>query len=207
MIFKRQMISTSSLYSQKRLVIIYRFSDNLRYGIKFAKKFIDAPDKRLLKKTGEIRNLMNLHNNEAGRRVGDNYFDKVCLTQIFTQAIARLMLMKCRCHGVSGSCEFKTCWKSLPQFAEIGKYLKSKYDKSAVKVRVVYLMHNACSFLYPETELYSILLLSLNIYKNSDIWKRKYTRVFKYGGGRHPCPPPPMETCPPLLQKISPPPS
>ena len=44
-------------------------SDNLRYGIKFAKKFIDAPDKRLLKKTGEIRNLMNLHNNEAGRRV------------------------------------------------------------------------------------------------------------------------------------------
>ena len=51
------------------------------------------------------------------------------------QAIARLMLMKCRCHGVSGSCEFKTCWKSLPQFAEIGKYLKSKYDKSAVKVR------------------------------------------------------------------------
>ena len=163
------MIFTSSFYSQKRLVIIYRFSDNLRYGIKFAKKFIDAPDKRLLKKTGEIRNLMNLHNNEAGRRVGDNYFDKVCLTQIFTQAIARLMLMKCRCHGVSGSCEFKTCWKSLPQFAEIGKYLKSKYDKSAVKVRVVYLMHNACSFLYPEKELYSILLLSLNIYKNSDI--------------------------------------
>jgi len=92
-------------------------SDNLRYGINFAKKFIDAPDKRLLKKTGDIRNLMNLHNNEAGRR-----------------AIARLMLMKCRCHGVSGSCEFKTCWKSLPQFEEIGKYLKSKYDKSAVKV-------------------------------------------------------------------------
>jgi len=92
-------------------------SDNLRYGIKFAKKFLDVPDKQLLKKTGEIRNLMNLHNNEAGRR-----------------AIARLMLMKCRCHGVSGSCEFKTCWKSLPQFAEIGKYLKYKYDKSAVKV-------------------------------------------------------------------------
>ena len=60
------------------------FSDNLRYGIKFAKKFIDAPDKRLLKKTGEIRNLMNLHNNEAGRRVGFTYFNYVYLKQIFT---------------------------------------------------------------------------------------------------------------------------
>ena len=30
-------------------------SDNLRYGIKFAKRFIDAPDKKLLKKTGEMR--------------------------------------------------------------------------------------------------------------------------------------------------------
>ena len=113
---------------------IYSFSDNLRYGIKFAKKFIDAPDKRLLKKTGEIRNLMNLHNNEAGRRVSLHGLIMFTLTNIH-QAIARLMLMKCRCHGVSGSCEFKTCWKSLPQFAEIGKYLKYKYDKSAVKVR------------------------------------------------------------------------
>ena len=42
--------------------------------------------------------------------------------------------MKCRCHGVSGSCEFKTCWRSLPRFADIGDYLKEKYDKSAVKV-------------------------------------------------------------------------
>jgi len=92
-------------------------SDNLRYGVRFARKFIDGPDKDQLRKTGEIRNLMNLHNNEAGRR-----------------AIAKLMMMKCRCHGVSGSCEFKTCWRSLPKFAEIGQYLKSKYDKSAIKV-------------------------------------------------------------------------
>ena len=38
------------------------FSDNLRYGVSFAKKFIDGPDKKELKKTGELRNLMNLHN-------------------------------------------------------------------------------------------------------------------------------------------------
>ena len=47
-------------------------SDNLRYGIKFAKRFIDAPDKKQMRKTGEIRNMMNLHNNEAGRRVSED---------------------------------------------------------------------------------------------------------------------------------------
>ena len=53
---------------------------------------------------------------------------------LMLQAIGKLMLLKCRCHGVSGSCEFKTCWRSMPKFAEIGNYLKEKYDKSAVKV-------------------------------------------------------------------------
>lgn len=92
-------------------------SDNLKYGLRFSRNFLDAGDKGLLKKNGDIRNLMNLHNNEAGRR-----------------AIAKLMLLKCRCHGVSGSCEFKTCWRSLPPFSQIGEFLKEKYDKSAVKV-------------------------------------------------------------------------
>merc|ERR1712079_114439 len=87
-------------------------SDILRYGVNFARKFIDGPDKRQLKKTGELRNLMNLHNNKAGR-----------------MALSRLMLMKCRCHGVSGSCNLKTCWRSLPRFADVGDYLKEKYDK------------------------------------------------------------------------------
>ena len=45
------------------------YSDNLKYGLWFARKFLDAPDKKLLRKKGDIRNLMNLHNNEAGRRV------------------------------------------------------------------------------------------------------------------------------------------
>lgn len=37
------------------------------------------------------------------------------------------MSLKCRCHGISGSCELKTCWRSLPTFDTIGNYLKSKY--------------------------------------------------------------------------------
>nr|CAD7604714.1 unnamed protein product [Timema genevievae] len=41
--------------------------------------------------------------------------------------------MQCRCHGISGSCELKTCWRTMPSFSEIGDMLKRKY-KHAVQV-------------------------------------------------------------------------
>lgn len=40
-------------------------SDNIRYGIRFAKAFVDAKEKRLK----DARALMNLHNNRCGRTV------------------------------------------------------------------------------------------------------------------------------------------
>lgn len=40
------------------------------------------------------------------------------------------MRIQCRCHGVSGSCAVKTCWKKMPSFHDIGKLLKEKYDSS-----------------------------------------------------------------------------
>jgi len=45
------------------------------------------------------------------------------------------MHLSCRCHGVSGSCTTKTCWRELPTYYQIGDAVKEKYD-SAVKVRV-----------------------------------------------------------------------
>ena len=65
----------------------------------------------------KARRLMNLHNNEAGRR-----------------AVYRLVKIECKCHGVSGSCSMKTCWLKLPSFREVGDYLKEKYD-AAIEVR------------------------------------------------------------------------
>ncbi|OXA45577.1 Protein Wnt-16 [Folsomia candida] len=89
-------------------------SDNMKFGIQFSRKFVDAPDKTKLEYAPKnVQNLMNLHNNEAGR-----------------QAVAHLMRMQCRCHGVSGSCELKTCWKNIPSFTQVGDYLKKKYQKS-----------------------------------------------------------------------------
>jgi wingless-type MMTV integration site family protein 16 len=40
------------------------------------------------------------------------------------------MKMRCRCHGVSGSCGVKTCWRSVPPFREVGDQLKKKYENS-----------------------------------------------------------------------------
>lgn len=42
--------------------------------------------------------------------------------------------LKCKCHGLSGSCEVKTCWWSQPDFRMIGDYLKDKYDSASEMV-------------------------------------------------------------------------
>ncbi|XP_071440273.1 protein Wnt-16-like [Hetaerina americana] len=91
-------------------------SDNLQYGVQFARKFVDAPEREKSKKAWSTRMKMNLHNNEAGRQV-----------------VSSLMRMQCRCHGVSGSCELKTCWQTMPSFNEVGDTLKRKY-RLAVQV-------------------------------------------------------------------------
>lgn len=37
------------------------------------------------------------------------------------------MLLDCKCHGVSGSCSVRTCWKTLPPFRIVGEHLRHKY--------------------------------------------------------------------------------
>ena len=37
----------------------------------------------------------------------------------------------CKCHGISGSCEYQTCYKSLASFSKVGSYLLQKYHKVA----------------------------------------------------------------------------
>lgn len=43
-------------------------SDNVAYGVQFSKMFVDARETK--SRVSIERRLMNLHNNEAGRRVG-----------------------------------------------------------------------------------------------------------------------------------------
>ncbi|XP_061862607.1 protein Wnt-11b-like isoform X2 [Colius striatus] len=89
--------------------------DNLRYGLQLGAAFADSALKSSKAGTQALQ-AMNLHNNAAGR-------------QVLSDSLAT----KCKCHGVSGSCSVKTCWKGLPGLEEIASDLKSKY-LAAVKV-------------------------------------------------------------------------
>ncbi|CAF0713509.1 unnamed protein product [Brachionus calyciflorus] len=102
-------------------------SDNVLYGHRLSKHFVDA--KELSGSSRPIRvsddqsenvyankeyKLMNLHNNEVGRRI-----------------ILKNMKQICKCHGVSGSCSVKVCWKVMPEFRVIGNELIKRYNLAA----------------------------------------------------------------------------
>lgn len=50
-----------------------------------------------------------------------------------TKALRDSLVMKCKCHGVSGSCSIRTCWRGLQDLKDIAMDLKTKY-LSATKV-------------------------------------------------------------------------
>ena len=53
------------------------------------------------------------------------------------QAVRRAVHKQCRCHGLSGTCQFQTCWDRLSGFDSISGHLKYAYVNSATKVRVI----------------------------------------------------------------------
>uniref|UniRef100_T1D117 Protein Wnt n=1 Tax=Dendrocoelum lacteum TaxID=27895 RepID=T1D117_9PLAT len=88
--------------------------DNLKYAYWFAKNFIDMREKEssFPRASKELANiLVNLHNNKAGR-----------------MAVFKMSSVACKCHGVSGSCSLRSCWKQLPPFIQIGHHITQKYD-------------------------------------------------------------------------------
>uniref|UniRef100_A0A914XGT7 Protein Wnt n=1 Tax=Plectus sambesii TaxID=2011161 RepID=A0A914XGT7_9BILA len=90
-------------------------SEDLAYGERLSKDFVDSNEHA---HDGEpARKLMNMHNNEAGRR-----------------AIRRNMQLTCKCHGVSGSCTTKICWRKMNDFHAIGETLYKKFD-AALRVK------------------------------------------------------------------------
>nr|AAO17782.1 wnt5-like protein [Girardia tigrina] len=115
---KEAKLSTCGCSTEERPKDLHRdwggCGDNLRYAYWFAKNFIDSREKetsypRHSKDLAII--LVNLHNNRAGR-----------------MAVYQMSSVACKCHGVSGSCSLRSCWKQLPPFIQIGHHVTQKYD-------------------------------------------------------------------------------
>ncbi|XP_031847560.1 wnt oncogene analog 10 [Nomia melanderi] len=85
-------------------------SHNLDYGMEFSRQFLDTRER-----AEDIQSTVNLHNNQAGRL-----------------AVASNMRPHCKCHGMSGSCELKTCWKVVPDFRVVGKTLKDRFRNAVL---------------------------------------------------------------------------
>ncbi|XP_078369906.1 protein Wnt-5a-like isoform X2 [Oculina patagonica] len=95
--------------------------DNIEAGAKYAKEFLNAGEESVSKEkdTSKLeRTLMNLHNNEVG-------------IQVVTEE-AKIL---CKCHGLSGSCNIKTCSRHIAEFRVIGEVLHQKYD-NALRVKM-----------------------------------------------------------------------
>ncbi|XP_046404179.1 protein Wnt-1-like [Ischnura elegans] len=89
-------------------------SEDIHFGERFSKDFVDSRENP---ETAE--GLMNLHNNEAGRR-----------------SIRSQMQRVCKCHGMSGSCTVRVCWRRLPLFRHVGDVLAARFE-GASHVRMV----------------------------------------------------------------------
>ncbi|XP_059617197.1 protein Wnt-10a [Phlebotomus argentipes] len=85
-------------------------SHNMDFGEEFAELFLDVRERG-----GDIQSQINLHNNRVGRR-----------------AVANNMIIRCKCHGMSGSCQLKTCWRSAPEFSVVGRVLKQQFRRAVL---------------------------------------------------------------------------
>lgn len=59
----------------------------------------------------------------------------ICITRVLFlfQAVRNILKTECKCHGVSGSCITRTCWRTLGPFRHVGHILKRRL-RSSVKV-------------------------------------------------------------------------
>lgn len=114
-------------------------SDNIEYASSQTKQLLDV---RLKSEPTDLSTVLMTHNYNAGRQVSHIFksirgsFDKVINFYKFTfqKAVVQNMRTVCKCHGISGSCSVRSCWRRLSSFRQIGDWLKTRYDE-AIRVQ------------------------------------------------------------------------
>lgn len=114
-------------------------SDNVRYGTKFSRMFIDAKEKRVR----DARALMNLHNNRAGRRVSHTTKKKIKII-IIILVICTTLRHKAYAHRIKAEI---LLYKRLQ--INLGFVGRIKLAKSASIVRRGVLFPHALTSLLP----------------------------------------------------------
>ncbi|XP_058788878.1 protein Wnt-1-like [Phymastichus coffea] len=95
-------------------------SEDIHFGEKFSREWSEAGEEPI--KEGEIQGpeglaglLMRRHDSEAGRR-----------------AVRSRMQRVCKCHGMSGSCSVRVCWRKLPTFRAAGTALAQLHEGASL---------------------------------------------------------------------------
>ncbi|KAH8412161.1 hypothetical protein KR009_000246 [Drosophila setifemur] len=99
-------------------------NDNLKHGKRVTRSFLDL---RGDSRGDEVSEILR-HDSEVG-----------------IEAVSSLMMDKCKCHGVSGSCSMKTCWKKMADFNATATLLRQKYNQAIRKAPNLRTMRQAPS--------------------------------------------------------------
>ena len=81
--------------------------DNFQFGAHYTKRFMDP------KKITNHAKKTKSHNHEIGRKV-----------------VRQLKVKKCKCHGKSDACTYKTCWYVSPTIESVGDKIWKLYENS-----------------------------------------------------------------------------
>uniref|UniRef100_A0A0N5B937 Protein Wnt n=1 Tax=Strongyloides papillosus TaxID=174720 RepID=A0A0N5B937_STREA len=87
-------------------------SDNIKYANNIVRNFFEEQKKD---NNNDLESMMDSHNFMIGRLKARKSFKKVC-----------------KCHGISGSCQTKTCWMATSSIEEIGKDLKYLMESARI---------------------------------------------------------------------------